>query len=248
MDPRAYLPPAGVLHDRVILITGPGQGIGRAAALACGRHGATVVLVGRTQSRLEQVYDELLAAGAPQPAIAVMDFKRAGGPEYAALADQLASTYGRLDGLLHNAGILGQRAPVEHYDVAVWHEVMHLNLNVPFVLTQALLPLLRRSADASIVFTSSSVGRRGRAYWGAYAVAKFGIEGLAQVLADETEQGGALRVNCLNPGGTRTAMRRQAYPGEDAARLPAPDTLMNPYLFLLGPASRGLSGGTYDCQ
>ena len=230
MDPRGYVPAADALRDRVILITGAGQGIGR------------------TQARLEQVYDELVARGAPEPAIYVMDFKRAGGPEYFALAEQLEATYGRLDGLLHNAGILGQRAPIEHYDVAVWHEVMHVNLNVPFVLTRTLLPLLRRSPDASIVFTSSSVGRRGRAYWGAYAVSKFGVEGLAQVLADETEGSGTLRVNCINPGGTRTSMRRLAYPGEDPASVPEPATLMAPYLYLLGPASRGISGGTFDCQ
>jgi NAD(P)-dependent dehydrogenase (short-subunit alcohol dehydrogenase family) len=248
IDPRTYVAATDLLRDRVILVTGAGQGIGRAAALACGRHGATVVLVGRTQSRLESAYDELVAAGAPEPAICVLDFKKAGGPEYFALADQLQQAYGRLDGLLHNAGILGQRAPIEHYDVATWHEVMHVNLNVPFVLTQVLLPLLRCAADASIVFTSSSVGRRGRAYWGAYAVSKFGIEGLAQVLADETSGSTSVRVNCINPGGTRTAMRRLAYPGEDAARLPEPASLMNPYLFLLGPASRGVTGQSFDCQ
>lgn len=248
MDPRDYHPTADALRGRVILITGASAGIGRAAALACARHGATVVLVGRTQARLEQVYDEITAAGAPEPAIVVLDFRRAGGPEYFALAEQLEGTYGRLDGLLHNAGILGQRAPIEHYDVAAWHEVMHINLNVPFVLTRTLLPLLRKSEDASIVFTSSSVGRRGRAFWGAYAVSKFGVEGLAQVLADETDRSGRLRVNCLNPGATRTAMRRAAYPGEDPATVPDPAGLMNPYLFLLGPASRGVSGGTFDCQ
>jgi NAD(P)-dependent dehydrogenase (short-subunit alcohol dehydrogenase family) len=248
MDPRSYEPVPDVLHDRVILITGAGAGIGRAAALACARHGATVVLVGRTQARLEQVYDEIEAAGAPEPAIAVLDFRRAGGPEYFALAEQLESTYGRLDGLLHNAGILGQRAPIEHYDVAIWHEVLHVNLNVPFALTRILLPLLRKSADASVLFTTSSVGRRGRAFWGAYAVSKFGVEGLAQVLADETDNSANIRVNCINPGGTRTAMRRAAYPGEDPASVPDPVELMNPYLFLLGPASRGVSGGTFDCQ
>jgi NAD(P)-dependent dehydrogenase (short-subunit alcohol dehydrogenase family) len=177
-----------------------------------------------------------------------MDFRKAGGPEYSSLAEQIEGTYGRLDGLLHNAGILGQRAPIEHYDVGTWHEVLHINLTIPFVLTRTLLPLLRKAADASIVFTSSSVGRRGRAYWGAYAVSKFGIEGLSQVLADETDSSGHIRVNCINPGGTRTAMRRAAYPGEDPAAVPDPAELMSPYLFLLGPASRGVTGGTFDCQ
>jgi NAD(P)-dependent dehydrogenase (short-subunit alcohol dehydrogenase family) len=248
MDPRNYTPEPAALKGRVIVITGAGSGIGRAVALACGGLGATVVLVGRTQTRLESAYDELLAAGAPQPAIAVMDFRRVGGPEYAALAEQLGSTYGRIDGLLHNAGILGQRSPIEHYDVATWHEVMHINLNVPFALTRTLLPLLRASPDASIVFAASSVGRRGRAYWGAYAVSKFGIEGLAQVLADEHEQVGSLRVNCLNPGAARTAMRRLAYPGEEPGSVTAPERIVNPFVYLLGPASRGISGQSFDCQ
>lgn len=248
MEPRRYTPVPDVLRDRVILITGAGQGIGRAAALACAAHGATVVLVGRIQARLEKVYDEIKAAGGPEPAMAVMDFRTAGGPEYFSLAEQLEGTYGRLDGLLHNAGILGQRAPIEHYDVGTWHEVLHINLTVPFVMTRTLLPLLRKAADASVVFTSSSVGRRGRAYWGAYAVSKFGIEGLSQVLADETDGSGHIRVNCINPGGTRTAMRRAAYPAEDPASVPDPAELMNAYLFLLGPASRGVTGGTFDCQ
>jgi NAD(P)-dependent dehydrogenase (short-subunit alcohol dehydrogenase family) len=248
MEPRRYIPAPDALRDRVILITGAGQGLGRAASLACAAHGATVVLVGRTQARLEKVYDEIQAAGGPEPAIAVMDFRKAGGPEYSSLAEQIEGTYGRLDGLLHNAGILGQRAPIEHYDVGTWHEVLHINLTVPFVLTRTLLPLLRKAADASIVFTSSSVGRRGRAYWGAYAVSKFGIEGLSQVLADETDSSGHIRVNCINPGGTRTAMRRAAYPGEDPASVPDPAELMSAYLFLLGPASRGVTGGTFDCQ
>jgi NAD(P)-dependent dehydrogenase (short-subunit alcohol dehydrogenase family) len=248
MEPRRYTAAPDVLRGRVILVTGAGQGIGRAASLACAAHGATVVLVSRTQARLEKVYDEILAAGGPEPAIAVMDFRKAGGPEYFSLAEQIETTYGRLDGLLHNAGILGQRAPIEHYDIGTWHEVLHINLTVPFVLTRTLLPLLRKSADASVVFTSSSVGRRGRAYWGAYAVSKFGIEGLSQVLADETDGTGTIRVNCINPGGTRTAMRRAAYPGEDPATVPDPAELMNAYLFLLGPASRGVTGGTFDCQ
>jgi NAD(P)-dependent dehydrogenase (short-subunit alcohol dehydrogenase family) len=248
MDPRHYTPEPAALQGRVIVVTGAGQGIGRAVALACGGFGATVVLVGRTQSRLESAYDELVARGAPEPAIAVMDFRRAGGPEYTALAEELGTTYGRIDGLLHNAGILGQRAPIEHYDVAVWHEVLHINLNVPFALTRTLLPLLRASTDASIVFAASGVGRKGRAYWGAYSVSKFGIEGLAQVLADEHSQGGKLRVNCLNPGGTRTAMRSLAYPGEEPTAVPPPESIVNPFVYLLGPASRGITGQSFDCQ
>lgn len=236
------------LRDRVILITGAGDGIGRAAALACARHGATVILLGRTQAKLEAVHDAILAEGGPPPAISLVDLARAQGPDYFQLAEQVGATWGRLDGLLHNASMLGQRAPIEHYDIGIWHQVMHLNLNVPFILTQVLIPALRKSADASVVFTSSGVGRQSRAYWGAYAVSKFGIEGLSQTLADELRTEGRIRVNCINPGGTRTRMRAAAYPGEDPLSRPEPASLMAPYLWLLGPASRGATGHSLDCQ
>jgi len=156
--------------------------------------------------------------------------------------------YGRLDGLLHNAGILGTLSPIEHYDVPTWCRVLHVNVTAAFALTQVLLPALRRSTDASIVFTTSNVGRRGRAYWGAYAVSKFATEGLTQVLAAELEGIGPVRVNALNPGRARTLMRRQAYPAEDINTLPPPEALTGPYVALLGPASRGVTGGSFDCQ
>ena len=248
MDPRHYAPAPDLLRERMILVTGAGDGIGRAAACAFARHGATVILLGRTRSKLEAVHDEILAAGHPQPVIAVLDLAKAQGPAYFDLRDQLEREFGRLDGLLHNAAMLGDRAPIEHYDIGVWHQVLHLNLTAPFVLTQVLMPLLRRSTDASVVFTTSGVGRRGRAYWGAYAVSKFGVEGLSQVLADETCDATRIRVNCINPGATRTNMRARAYPAENPQRLPEPAALMAPYLYLMGPDSRGVTGQTLDCQ
>lgn len=243
---QSYQPAADALRERVILVTGASDGLGRAAAHAFARHGASVILLGKTTRKLEQVYDEILAAGGPEPTIAALDLARAHGPDYAQLAEQIGASWGRLDGLLHNAAILGQRAPIEHYDIAIWHQVMHLDLNVPFILTQTLLPLLRKSADPSVVFTSSSVGRQGRAYWGAYAVAKAGIENLSQVLADENQ--GRMRVNSINPGACRTRMRREAYPGEDPETRPEPSALMAPYLYLIGPDSQGISGQSIDCQ
>ena len=247
-NPQNYQPAPDLLNDRVILVTGAGGGIGRAAALGFARLGANVGLLGRTLSKLESVYDEIVAAGFPQPNVAVMNLAEAQGPDYMQLVDSIAAEYGRLDGLLHNAGILGQLSPIEHYDIALWTEVMHVNLTAPFVLTQVLLPLLNNSADASIVFTSSGVGRVGRAYWGGYAVSKFGIEGLSQVLADETSEAGRIRVNCVNPGRTRTAMRRAAYPAEDPASLPPPEEIVAPYFYLMGPDSRGVTGQSFDSQ
>jgi NAD(P)-dependent dehydrogenase (short-subunit alcohol dehydrogenase family) len=248
INPQEYLPAAGLLKNRVILVTGAGDGIGKAAALGFAKLGAHVGLLGRTLSKLEAVYDEILSKGWPQPDIAVMNLANAQGPDYLQLAESIAAEYGRLDGLLHNASVLGQLTPIEHYDVALWTEVMHVNLTAPFVLTQVLLPLLKKSEDASIVFTSSGVGRVGRAYWGGYAVSKFGIEGLCQVLADETSAAGKIRVNCINPGRTRTAMRRAAYPAEDAASLPSPEDILAPYYYLMGPDSRGITGQSLDAQ
>jgi len=248
IDLKSYSPRKNVLDGRVILVTGAGSGIGRAVAMACARYGASVGLLGRTLGKLEAVYDEIVAAGGPRPSIAQMNLLKAQAPDYFQLAESIEKEFGRLDGLLHNAGLLGPMSPIEQYDVAAWTEVMHVNLTVPFVMTQVMLPLIKKSADASIVFTSSGVGRRGRAYWGAYAVSKFGTEGLAQVLADETDQYANIRVNCINPGKTRTAMRAAAYPGEDPTALKTPEEIVAPYLYLLGPDSAGVSGASIDAQ
>jgi NAD(P)-dependent dehydrogenase (short-subunit alcohol dehydrogenase family) len=248
MDHRTYRARPDLLRDRVILVTGAGSGIGRAAAFAFAAHGAAVVLLGRTSGKLEKLHDEIVQSGHPQPAIAVFDLAKAQGPAYYDLVERLRATFGRLDGLLHNAAMLGDRTPIEQYDVGTWHEVLHVNLTAPVVLTQMLMPLLRQSADASLLFTTSGVGRRGKAYWGAYAVSKFGIEGLAQVLAEETRDSTRIRVNCINPGPTRTDMRRRAYPGEDPALRPEPSALMATYLYLMGPDSAGVTGQSLDCQ
>ncbi len=245
IDPGSYTPAPNLLEERIIMITGAGDGIGATAARTFARHGATVALLGRTQAKLEAVYDAIESDGGPKPSIVVMDFATAVADDYKNLADSIGTEFGRLDGLLHNAGVLGHLNPIEHYEVATWLEVMHVNLNAQFMLTQALMPLLRESGDASLVFTSSGVGRTGRANWGAYAVSKFGTEGLMQTLADECDW---LRVNCINPGATRTAMRRAACPDEDPTTLKTPADIMAAYLYLLGPDSQGTTGQSLDCQ
>ncbi len=247
-DPRRHVSAPAELAGRVIAITGASDGLGRAVAIACAQHQGQVVLIGRNEKKLEAVYETVLAGGAPEPAIAVLDLERALAADYDRVADAVLERYGRLDGLLHNAAILGTLTPIEHYDVPTWCRVMHVNVTAAFALTQVLLPALKRSADASVVFTSSAVGRQGRAYWGAYAVSKFALEGLAQVLAAELESISQVRVNVLNPGRTRTMMRRQAYPAENLDTLPLPQTLVGPYLALLGPASRGVTGHSFDAQ
>jgi NAD(P)-dependent dehydrogenase (short-subunit alcohol dehydrogenase family) len=247
-DPRHHTAAPEELAGRVIAITGASGGIGRAVALACARHQAQVILVGRDAQRLEAVHGQIAASAAPEASIAELDLEHALAQDYDRVADAVLERYGRLDGLLHNAGLLGTLTPIEHYDVPTWCRVMHVNVTAAFALTQVLLPALKNSADASVLFTASSVGRAGRAYWGAYAVSKFAVEGLAQVLAAELEGISHVRVNTLNPGRARTGMRRQAYPAEDAASVPPPEALTGPYIALLGPASRGVTGQAFDAQ
>ena len=248
LEPRDHIAAPAELAGRVVAITGAGSGIGRAVALECARRRANVVLIGRTVPSLEQVHAEIAAAQLPEASIAPLDLERAVARDYDELSDAVLERYGRLDGLLHNAGLLGTLSPIEHYDVPTWCRVLHVNLTAAFALTQVLLPALKKSEDASVVFTASSVGRRGRAYWGAYAVSKFALEGLAQVLSEELEGISRVRVNTLNPGRARTAMRRQAYPAEDFAQVPLPETLTAAYVALLGPASRGITGRAFDAQ
>lgn len=244
-----YQAPADLLKDRVILVTGAGSGIGRAAALAYAAHGATVILLGRTTSKLEELYDEIEAAGYPQPAIVPMNLEGAAVKEYEEMAMTIEETFGRLDGILHNAAILGTRSPVELYDPETWNRVMQVNVTAPFLLTRALIPLLRQSDGASVIFTSSGVGRRAKAYWGAYAVSKFALEGLSQLLSDELDdERHNVRVNSLNPGATRTNMRAHAYPAESPQKNPAPEELMPIYLYLMGADSKGVNGQQLDAQ
>ena len=236
------------LSGRVIAITGAGDGIGRAVALAAAAHGAEVVLVGRTVRKLEQVHAQIAALARAEASIAPLDLEKAIARDYDQLALSLQQRYGRLDGLIHNAGILGALAPIEHCDVATWCRVLHVNLTAAFALTQVLLPALRASADASIIFTSSGVARHAKAYWGAYAVSKAGVETLSGTLAQELHGSPSHRVNTLNPGPVRTRMRWQAYPAEDQGGLAAPEDIVGPYLWLLGAASRGVTGQCLDCQ
>ncbi len=245
---RSYAPRADLLADRVILVTGASGGLGGALAKHSAALGARVILSGRNVRRLEAVYDAILAAGGPRPSIAPLDLERADASHYGTLADAVRNEFGRLDGLVHAAGALGERAPIEHYDVVKWLKVMHVNVNAAFIVTQMLLPLLRLSTDASIVFTSSGVSVRGRAYWGAYAASKFAVEGLMQVLADETDTVTNIRVNSVNPGRMRTPMRAAAYPGEVPGALPLPDQVLAPFIWLLGPDGRGITGRRFEAQ
>ena len=230
------------LTGRTILVTGAGDGIGRAVSLALASQGATLVLLGRTLSKLEAVYDRIEEAGGAQPAIYPLNMDGATEHDYLEMADKLQTEFGSLEGLLHNAAQLRLLSRIDDYDSQAWYQVLQTNLNAPFMLTQACLPLLRKAKDASLLFTSDHVGRRAKAYWGAYAVSKFGIEGLMQVMAEELGESSNIRVNSFAPGPTRTKLRAIAYPGEDPNTLKPPEQLTPFYLWLLGPDSVGTSG------
>jgi NAD(P)-dependent dehydrogenase (short-subunit alcohol dehydrogenase family) len=237
------------LQNRVILVTGSGYGIGREAALTYARQGATVLLLGRTEQALNDTYDMIEAEGLPQAAVLPFDLERTDEDLYIELAELVSQHFGHLDGALLNAGVLGQRTMVENYHWDTWQKVMQINVNAQFLLMKHLLPLLKAApADASVILTTSSVGRESRAYWGAYSVSKFATEGLMQLLADELENTSDIRVNCINPGATRTSMRAAAYPAENPTAVIEAKDIMPLYLHLMSPASIGTHGQSLDAQ
>jgi len=248
MIPKTFIADPGLLAGRVILITGAGSGLGRALAIECARVGATVILSGRNAAKLERVYDQIVLLGAPTPAIATLDLAAATAVEYDALARVVDTEFGKLDGVVHAAALLGDRTPLEQYDVPTWCRVLHVNLTAPFILTQVLLPNLRKAEDASIIFVSSGVVKQSRPYWGAYAVAKCGLESVRSLWAEELDGEANIRVNSVNPGRIRTAMRAAAYPAEDPNTVPTPESVTGTFLYLLSARGRGIDGLFIDAQ
>jgi NAD(P)-dependent dehydrogenase (short-subunit alcohol dehydrogenase family) len=248
MIPKNFTPDRDSLRGRAILITGAGSGLGRALAIECARAGASVILSGRNGAKLDLVYDEIEAMGAPQPAIAVLDLAVATAVDYDRLARVIDGEFGKLDGLVHAAGLLGDRTPLEQYDVPTWCKVLHVNLTAPFILTQVLLAALRKSEDASIIFVSSGVVKQSRPFWGAYAVSKAGLESVRSMLSEELEGEANIRVNSVNPGRMRTGMRAAAYPAEDPNTVPTPESVSGTFLYLLSSSGRGIDGRFIDAQ
>jgi len=244
--PENWQPQENFLKDRVILVTGAGTGIGAAVARSCARYGATVILLDKIVRSLEQVYDAIESAGGSQPAIYPLNLEGAAEKDYVDLANTIEREFGRLDGLLHNAAMLGALVPIAHFESELWYKILQVNLNAPFLLTRACLSLLMQSQDASIVFNSDRVGRKGKAYWGAYGISKAAVENFMQVLADEMESNTTVRVNSIDPGPVATALRNLAYPGEDPANLAGADDVVLPFLYLLGPDSKGVTGRQFE--
>ena len=233
---------AGQLAGRVVLVSGAGGGLGGVAARALAAEGACVVLLDKAVARLEQVHDEIVAAGHPQPAIYPLDLSQAGEADFAELAQILAGRFGVLHALLHSAADLGVLGPLADVGAAQWDKLLRVNLSAAHGLTRALLPLLQAAGDASVVFTSDSSARGGKAYWGGYGVAKIALEGLARMWAEELAAAGAVRVNVLVPGPLGSPLRRRSHPGELPGERPPPQALAGLYVYLLGPASRGVHG------
>ena len=226
---------------KVVLVTGANRGLGLAITMDLARAGATVIMLGRDLGSLEYAYDEVVDAGLTEPILYPLDLEGATPENYQELQDNLLSQFGKLDGLVHNASILGTQMPIEQYDIKLWYSTLQINLSAPFMLTQFLVPALLKSEDARIIFMSSTVGREARAYWGAYCVSKFGIEGLAKILSEELEKTN-ISVNTVNPGRMRTEMRRTAYPAEDSSTVPLPEEKSKAIIYLLSTSSPKING------
>ncbi len=222
------------LKDKVVLVTGANRGFGRAMTLDLAKAGATVVMLGRDLGSLETVYDEVVDLGYQEPVLYPFDLEGATPEHYEQLQANLLENFSQLDGLIHNAGIIGTMMPIEQYDIKLWYSTMQINVNAPFMLTQFLIPVF-------VLFLSSSVGRDARAYWGAYGVSKFAIEGLSKTLSEELEKTN-IRVNSLDPKRMRTKMRQIAYPAENADKNPLPESLSPAIVYLMSEATKGLNG------
>ena len=236
------------LKDKIVLITGAGDGMGKAAAIEYASQGASLILLGRNVKNLEKTHDIITGSNAPKPMISLMDLSKADGNDYQELSDNLMNKYGHLDGLLLNAAILGDRSPISQYDISTWVNTIHVNLTSQFILTKSLLPSLEKSTSASVIFTSSGVGKIGKAFWGAYSVSKFGVEGLCQILSDEYQNDKTIRFNCINPGAIQTKMRKSAYPLEDPQKLLTPEDVLDKYVWLMSDLSKEIDGQSIDCQ
>lgn len=242
-----YQPNKAYLENKTILVTGAGDGIGKQAALEYGQFGATVILLGKTVKKLESVYDQILQNGGPEPAIVPLDLNGATSQHYRDMANTIGDQFGHLDGLLHNASVLGHLGPFTQISEQDWQNVFQVNLTSQFLMTQALLPILKKAPSASVVFTTSSVGLKGRAYWGPYAISKFATQGMMEVLADEYDNTN-IRFNSINPGGTKTSMRAKAFPAENASNLKTPAEIMSPYLYLMDNQASSENGQTFHAQ
>lgn len=244
-SPHQYQASPELLKDRVILVTGAGQGIGKAAALAYASCGAHVILLGRKQAKLEAVYDEIEATGSPEPVIFPLDLIKATEQDFANMAEGIYQQLGRLDGILHNAAHFDVLSPLEIQTTKQFEQMLRVHLLAPFALTRACLPLLKKAADASVVFTSTTAAQAPASFWGAHAISKAAADHMAKTWALELESLPNLRINTIVPGAVQSPQRMKSHPGEMHENLPPLSNLMPLYLYLMGPDSAGVSGKTF---
>ncbi len=240
--------PSNLLEDKTIVISGAGSGIGRQIAKSYAECGADLILLSKSIERLESIYEEINKITSRNVIIQPIDYKTADEKNFQKIILAIKEEYSQIDGLVNNAGILGEKKSLEQYSYSVWKDVLKVNLDAGFLLTKNLIPLLKESSSSSIIFTSSGVGRKGRAYWGAYSISKFATEAMMQILFDELHNTTSIRVNCINPGAVRTKMRESAYPAENPESNPTAVEIMNPYLYLMSDLSRDISGQSIDAQ
>lgn len=248
MDIHTYQPPKTLLDKRVILVTGASHGLGRVVALACARHGATVVLHGRDIDALNGVYDDIALAGGAEAAILPLDLNTAGEREYNQVRGVIEKQLGRLDGVVHCASHLEKLSPLETQTIDEWQRMLRVNLIAPFALNRAVARLLRQATDASVVVTSESHAVSGSSFWGGYAASKAALETLARIQAEEWSGEKSLRINVIVPGAIASPLRSKTHPGQSRTEVAAPDIAVPFYLYLLGPDSRGVSGQTFRIQ
>ncbi len=231
-----------MLEDKVALVTGASQGLGRALALACAREGARVVINARSEESIRPVAEEVESAGAEVLALAA-DVSKSSDVER--MVGAAVERFGEIDALVNNAGLLGPRVAIAEYPEEEWRRVIEANLTGPFLVAKAVIPHMPEWG--SIVNVVSGVSVEGRAEWGAYSVSKFGVEGLTQILASELE-GRGIRVNAVDPGGMRTGMRAAAYPEEDPMTRITPEENTDVFVYLASDDSRGVTGQRFKAQ
>jgi len=245
--PAGWAPASDALAGRVVLVTGAYGGLGGAVSRAAARAGATVVVSGKRQRQLEQLYDDMLAEGLAEPVIHPLDMETATPRDYAALADGLRQDFGRLDGIAHCAASFAGLTPISMHKPDDWLRTMHVNVNAPFALTQACMPLLQEAADSAVVFVLDDPQRLARAHWGAYGASKAALERLATILHEETDET-PLRVHALLPAPMRSKLRRQAYFGEDTMRHPPPEATADALVWLLSAQASAARGHVLDLR
>jgi NAD(P)-dependent dehydrogenase (short-subunit alcohol dehydrogenase family) len=232
-DWQSYQADSNDFNEKVFLVTGAADGIGKAVTIALAEQGATVLMLDKKARHLEKLFDQILERGFTEPVILPVDLMQANPESTTTLAQAIHDDIGRLDGILHNAAELGSPSPLDQYDIEYWNSVMHTNLQAPYFLTRALLPMLKQDFNTQVLFTSADVGRKASAYWGAYSIAYAGLEAQMEIWAQELEKISNVKVNSIDPGPVRTSFRRRSHPGESQEALATPQSITPAYLKLL---------------